>query len=92
MANLFDSPEAPQEDPAVAAARASQQRQAEADLTTQMQADLRRRTRSRLQTFGFTPTPADYSVGNAFAPVRNALATSASGFGTRLDRISALGV
>lgn len=90
--SLFDAPQAPQEDPAVAAARASQQRQAEADLTGQIQTDLQRRTRSRLQAFGFTPTPADFSVTNAFAPVRNALANSASGFGTRTDRISAVGV
>lgn len=53
--SLFSSPKAPQEDPAVKAARDRQQRLAEDDLSAQIQDVVRRRTRARVQQFGNAP-------------------------------------
>lgn len=79
--SLFDTPKAPQEDPAVKAQREAQQRQAENLLTGEIQTDLQRRTRARIQRFGLAPTPANFSPSNSLAPVRTALATASSRFG-----------
>lgn len=79
--SLFDTPSAPQEDPAVKAERDRQQRQAENLLTGEIQTDLQRRTRSRIQRFGLAPIPSDFSPSNSLAAVRTAIASSSSRFG-----------
>lgn len=79
--SLFDTPKAPQEDPAIKAQRDQQQRQAENLLTGEIQSDLQRRTRSRIQRFGLAPTPTDFSSSNSLAAVRSAIASSSSRFG-----------
>ena len=62
MGNLFGSINAPQEDPAVKRARERQERIADNLLTSELQRDLRDRTRSRLRRFGLF-TPVDSAAG-----------------------------
>ncbi len=56
--SLFSAPkiDVPKEDPAIAAARARQQNQADNALTGSIQDNLQRRMRARLQTFGLVAT------------------------------------
>ena len=61
----------PKEDPAVAAARARQEQRADASLTSNIQEDLRRRMRMRLQRFGFVPgTTAAPSAASSVSGAR----------------------
>lgn len=67
--SLFSGQSAPQEDPAIKAQRDRQQRQADNQLTGEIQTDLQRRTRSRMQRFGLNPVPSNYSpqAGSGFS-------------------------
>ena len=62
MGNLFGSTNAPQEDPSVKRARERQERLADNLLTSELQRDLRDRTRSRLRRVGLF-TPASSAAG-----------------------------
>ena len=64
--SLF-STKAPEEDPAVVAARQRQETLAANDVTSQIQTDLRRRTRARLQQYGILSNPGLAGVRAAFA-------------------------
>lgn len=69
--SVFGS-DAPQEDPAVKQQRLQQQQAADSALGTQIQTDLQRQTRARLQRFGFgpnAPQPNDPSVALARAAI-----------------------
>jgi len=79
--SVFGS-DAPQEDPAVKQQRLQQQAAADSALTVGIQTDLARRTRSRLQRFGFAPNnpqPNDPSV--ALANARAAIGRPGAGMG-----------
>ena len=60
--SLFNTPEAPKEDPAIAAARQREEQRSENKLISNIQEDLRRRTRLRLARFGLAPGTADYTA------------------------------
>ena len=67
--SLFSAPripDAPKEDPAIAAARLRAQNQADNSLTMSIQDDLRRKMQARLQRFGLVP--AANSVRAAAGP------------------------
>lgn len=64
--SLFSAPKipaAPQEDPAVTAARQRAQAQADASLTSSIQDNLRNQMQARQQKFGLVPTAASVSAG-----------------------------
>ena len=65
--SLFSTTKAPEENPAVKAARQRQETLAANDLTSQIQDDLRRRTRTRLQQYGLLPNTGLAGVRAAFA-------------------------
>ena len=72
--SLFSTPKAPQEDPAVKAARERQTRLAENDLTGRVQEQVRRRTRQRIQIFGggaASPINSSPLFSTASAPLRD---------------------
>lgn len=71
--SLFGTPKAPQEDPAVKAERERQARIAENDLSGQIQDNVRRRTRARIQQFGGGGLGG--AGGGFFAPVAGASAS-----------------
>lgn len=65
--SLFSTPKAPEEDPAVKAARQRQQVQSENALTSSIQDDLRRQMQVRLQRFGLVGgNPGGSSLTSGF--------------------------